>query len=166
MKINKNQALYRGLPFCWTTYSDSNSSDYKYACEITEWITKDVKGINEEMIKKDIHRKVESFKIAGGIVKEEFNGNAINNFKFVEPFLGENIPNIFCKINPNTYYCQQCGFVRYEASLKNVRCTYYDLAKVQLRNRNLDLSVEDCLLDSISTCKLIITEGKFGGLKE
>ena len=51
-------------------------------------------------------------------------------------------------------------------SLKNVRCTYYDLAKVQLKNRNLDLSVEDCLFDSISTCKLIISEGKFGGTIE
>lgn len=115
MKINKNQALYRGLPFCWTTYSDSNKSDYKYACEIIAWNTKKVTGINEEMIKKDIRRRVESFKIAGGIVKEEFDIYEIDKFEFVEPSLVEDIPDIVCNINPNTYYCQQCGFVRYEA---------------------------------------------------
>jgi len=119
MKINKNQALYRALPSCWTTYSDSKS-DYKYACEVISWNTQKVFGINEEMIKNDIYRRVSSFKAAGGIVKEEFSQVSINNFEFVEPSLNENIPDIVCNINPNTYYCQECGSVYYKAKATEV----------------------------------------------
>ena len=63
MKINKNQALYRALPNCWTTYSDSNKSDYKYACQVIAWNTKTVKGINEAMIRKDIIRRIDSLNL-------------------------------------------------------------------------------------------------------
>ena len=50
MEINKNQALYRALPGCWTTYSDSEKSDYKYACQVLNWNTKQVNDINEKML--------------------------------------------------------------------------------------------------------------------
>ena len=83
MKINKNQALYRALPSCWTTYSDSDKSDYKYACQVVAWNTIKVSGINEEMIKNDIERRVISFSRAGGIVNDEFSYSNINNFEFV-----------------------------------------------------------------------------------
>lgn len=114
MKINKNQALYRALPSCWTTYSDSDKSDYKYACQVIAWNTIKVSGINEEMIKNDIERRVISFSRAGGIVNDEFSYSNINNFEFVEPAMNEGIPDIRCSINPKTFYCQKCGEVLYQ----------------------------------------------------
>ncbi|MDY0277963.1 MAG: hypothetical protein RBQ97_07750 [Acholeplasma sp.] len=114
MKINKNQALYRALPECWTTYSDSGKSDYKYACQVTAWNTMKVSGINEDMIKTDINRRVTSFRNAGGIAKEDFDSITVESFQFVEPALNENIPDIICKINPTTFYCQKCGAVTYK----------------------------------------------------
>lgn len=114
MKINKNQALYRALPSCWVTYSDSEKSDYKYACKVISWNTRRVEGINEEMIKNDISRRIESFKLAGGIVNDEFDIDSINGFEFVEPAIIENIPDIVCNINPSTYYCQRCNTVFYK----------------------------------------------------
>ena len=117
MKINKNQALYRALPNCWTTYSDSDKSDYKYACEVSAWNTKRVYGINEDIIKEDIRRRVASFMMAGGIVKEEFSLDSISNFEFVEASMNEGIPDIVCKINPPTFYCQKCNSVLYRPKL-------------------------------------------------
>lgn len=113
MKINKNQALYKALPYCWTTYSDADKSDYKYACQVIAWNTKKVYGVNEDMIKSDISRRAASFQVAGGVVKEEFSIDAVRNFEFVEPSLNEGIPDIICSINPHTYYCQQCNTVTY-----------------------------------------------------
>lgn len=112
MKMNKNQALYRALPNCWITYSDSEKSDYKYACEVIAWNTKRVTGINEDIIRNDIVRRINSFSNAGGIVKpEEFSSDLISNFEFVEPAMNEGISDIVCKINPTTFYCQRCDTV-------------------------------------------------------
>ncbi len=119
MKINKNQALYRALPNCWTNYSASDKFDYKYACEVTVWNTKRVYGINENIIKDSIRRRVKSFDVAGGEVKEEFSDNAIDNFEFVEAAMNDGVPDILCKINPQTYYCQDCGTVVYKPKAKS-----------------------------------------------
>ena len=119
MKINKNQALYRALPNCWTTYSDSTTSDYKYACEVTAWNTKKVVGINEEMIKNDIIRRVESFSRSGGVVRDELSKDNIQNFTFVEPAMIEGISDIVCKVNPCTFYCPSCGIVSYKPKSKS-----------------------------------------------
>ena len=113
MKINKSQALYKALPHCWTTYSDSSKSDYKYACEVLAWNTQKVIGINEDNIRADIIRRVQSFEAAGGEIKDEFSTEAIEQLEFVEPAIIEDISDIVCKINPNTYYCQQCNTVVY-----------------------------------------------------
>ena len=113
MKINKSQALYKALPNCWTTYSDSAKSDYKYACEVIAWNTQKVSGINEDIIRADINRRIQSFEAAGGEIKDEFSPEAIEQLEFVEPAIIEDISDIVCKINPNTYYCQQCNTVVY-----------------------------------------------------
>lgn len=113
MKINKSQALYKALPNCWTTYSDSTKSDYKYACEVIAWNTQKVSGINEDIIRADISRRIQSFEAAGGEIKDEFSPEAIEQLEFVEPAIIEDISDIVCKINPNTYYCQQCNTVVY-----------------------------------------------------
>lgn len=111
MKINKNQALYRALPGCWTTYSDSEKSDYKYACQVLNWNTKQVNDINEKMIRDDIKRSIVSFKLANGAVSEELSEISIASLKFEEPAIVEGIPDIVCKISPATFYCQNCGAV-------------------------------------------------------
>ena len=113
MKINKNQALYKALPDCWTTYSDSTKSDYKYACQVKAWNTKKVLGINEDIIRDDIYRRVMSFIAANGEVKEEFSPDMISQLEFVEPAMVDEISDIVCQINPTTFYCQQCGRVEY-----------------------------------------------------
>lgn len=113
MKINKSQALYKALPGCWTPYSDSSKSDYKYACEVIAWNTKKAQGINEDIIRDDILRRAQSFAAAKGDVKDEFSPEAIGQFEFVEPAMNDEIADIVCKINPNTYYCQRCGKVVY-----------------------------------------------------
>lgn len=113
MKINKTQALYKALPHCWTTYSDSSKSDYKYACEVIAWNTQKVAGINEDNIRADISRRIQSFEIAGGKVTDEFSPEAVEQLEFIEPAMIEDISDIVCKINPNTYYCQQCSTVVY-----------------------------------------------------
>lgn len=113
MKINKNQALYKALPNSWTAYSDSEKSDYKYACQVIAWNTQRVMGINEDIIRNDILRRVLSFSMAKGNIGDEFSADAIAHLEFVEPAMIEGIPDIVCKINPNTYYCQQCGSVVY-----------------------------------------------------
>lgn len=46
-----------------------------------------------------------------------------------------------------------------------VKDTYFSIAKIQRKNRNLDLSDEECLQDTIDACKLIISQGNFGGTK-
>ncbi len=51
-------------------------------------------------------------------------------------------------------------------SLDIVKKTYYKVAEVQRRNRLLEISNEECLYDSINACKLIISQGTFGGTKE
>lgn len=119
MKINKNQALYRALPHAWINYSNSKSSDYKYSCEVKFWNTNTISGINEEVIRKEIERSVKSFKLAGGIVTDEFSSEKIAFFSFVEPSMNEGIPDIICVINPSTYYCPKCGVVEYKKNLLN-----------------------------------------------
>ena len=114
MKINKNQALYRALPHAWTSYSNSKSSDYKYACEVKYWNTAPVQGINEEVIRRDIERRAKSFENAGGVVTDEFSEEKIASFTFVEPLMNEGIPDIICVINPTTFYCPKCGTVEYK----------------------------------------------------
>lgn len=137
MKINKNQALYRALPNCWTTYSDSNKSDYKYACQVIAWNTKTVKGINEAMIRKDIVRRIDSFRYAGGVVKDEFSDDSINGFEFVEPVMNEDIPDIVCKINPCTYYCPNCGNVEYKP--KTTAAPFCNVCKGKYRMNQLQM---------------------------
>lgn len=114
MKINKNQALYRALPGSWITYSDSQSSDYKYACQVVSWNYAKVNGINEEMMKNDISRRISSFIAAGGEADETLSQTAIDSFIFVEPSMIEDIPDIVCKVDPNTYYCEKCGEVLFQ----------------------------------------------------
>ncbi len=113
MKINKNQALYKALPGSWITYSDSQGSDYKYACQVISWNHTKVNGINEEMLKNDITRRIKSFVAAGGEADDNLSPESIESFAFVEPSLIEDIPDIVCKINPNTFYCEKCGKVHY-----------------------------------------------------
>ena len=45
-------------------------------------------------------------------------------------------------------------------NLENVKEAYISAAKVQIKNRNLSLTYEDALKDTIETCKLIITQDK------
>ncbi len=47
-----------------------------------------------------------------------------------------------------------------------VKATYHNVANVQIKNRGLNITHDDCLRDSIDACKLIITEGKIGGTLE
>ena len=118
MKINKNQALYRALPGSWITYSDSQGSDYKYASKVISWNYTKVNGINEEMLKNDINRRISSFVAAGGEADETLSPEAVESFAFVEPSMIEEIPDIVCKIEPNTYYCEKCGRVEYKPYAK------------------------------------------------
>ena len=112
MKMNKNQALYKALPECWITYSESNKSDYKYSCQVLRWNTKPILGINKEMLRRDIAKKVSHFQKAGGIVYDDLSEQAIDHIDFVEPVLNEGIPDITCKISPQTYYCEICKRVK------------------------------------------------------
>lgn len=43
-----------------------------------------------------------------------------------------------------------------------VKETYNSIANIQMKNRNLEISNNDCLIDSINTCKLILSQGKKG----
>ena len=65
MKMNKNQSLYRALPSAWITYTPKNSN-YNYAARVTRWNTSPVENINEDLIKRDISRRVKSFAAAQG----------------------------------------------------------------------------------------------------
>ncbi len=47
-----------------------------------------------------------------------------------------------------------------------VKKTYVDIASIQIKNRQLDISYSECLLDTINSCKLIISDGKVGGEKK
>ena len=47
-----------------------------------------------------------------------------------------------------------------------VKETYKNVALIQMKNRCLNITVEDCLMDSILACKLIMTEGVFGGYSD
>ena len=109
MKKNKNQALYQALPNSWIAFNDSTTSEYKYTCFVDGWNTVPVSNINEELIKKNIERRINSFKSAGGVVKEDFSHEAISEFKLVTPALKEPFPDILCKMNPLTFYCERCG---------------------------------------------------------
>ena len=44
-----------------------------------------------------------------------------------------------------------------------VKQTYHNVANIQIKNRQLRITHEECLKDSIDACKLILTEGKIGG---
>lgn len=44
-----------------------------------------------------------------------------------------------------------------------VKETYHNVANVQIRNRRLSLTHDECLKDSIETCKLLLSDGKTGG---
>ena len=48
-------------------------------------------------------------------------------------------------------------------NIEIVKETYHNVADVQIRNRGLFLAHNECLKDSIETCKLLLTEGKIGG---
>lgn len=133
MKINKNQALYRALPGSWITYSDSQGSDYKYAAKVISWNYTKVNGINEEMLKNDINRRISSFVAAGGEADDTLSPNAVESFEFVEPSMIEEIPDIVCKIEPNTFYCEKCGAVTYNPYAKeSPNCPHCKIKMKQL----------------------------------
>lgn len=44
-----------------------------------------------------------------------------------------------------------------------VKETYHDVADIQIRNRGISLTHEECLKDTVEACKLILSEGKVGG---
>ena len=111
MKMNKNQALYKALPNCWITYSDSKKSDYKYSCRVMNWNIKTIFNINKDMLRNDVLKKVSHFSKAGGIVYDDLSQQAIDQMDFVEPVMNEGIPDVTCKISPQTYYCEKCGVV-------------------------------------------------------
>lgn len=50
--------------------------------------------------------------------------------------------------------------------LNIVKQTFNDVAKIQIKNRKLDVLPNDCIKDTIEACKLIISEGRYGGTKE
>lgn len=52
------------------------------------------------------------------------------------------------------------------SDLQVVKETYYNVADIQIKNRQLSVTYEDCLKDTIGACKLILTEGKKGGTSE
>ena len=114
MKKSKNQSLYQALPHSWIAFNDSNTSEYKYTCFVDTWNTVPISNINEELIKKSIARRVNSFRAAGGVVKEEFSDESISELTFCAPALNENVPDIFCKMNPLTFYCESCERVKTE----------------------------------------------------
>lgn len=50
--------------------------------------------------------------------------------------------------------------------LYEVKKAYIEIAQIQMRNRKLNLKFEECLKDSLMVCKLILSEGKFGGTSD
>ena len=112
MKKSKNQSLYQALPHSWIAFNDSSTSEYKYTCFVDTWNTVPVQNINEGLIKKHILRRVNSFRAAGGVVREEFSDESISELTFCTPALNEDVTDIFCKMNPLTFYCEQCGRVK------------------------------------------------------
>ena len=48
-------------------------------------------------------------------------------------------------------------------NIEIVKETYHNVADVQIKNRGLSLTHDECLKDSIEACKLLLTEGKTGG---
>ncbi len=48
-------------------------------------------------------------------------------------------------------------------NIEIVKETYHNVANVQIKNRGLTITHEECLKDSMEACKLILTEGKTGG---
>ena len=139
MKMNKNQALYKALPKCWITYSESNKSDYKYSCQVLRWNTKPIFGINKEMLRRDIAKKVSHFQKAGGIVMDDLSEQAIDRVDFVEPVLNEGIPDITCKISPQTYYCEICGNVESQPD-SAVSAPFCDRGHSKIKMKQLQLA--------------------------
>ena len=113
MKINKNQALYKALPGSWTQYSKSDKNDYKYASKVLAWNTKKIEGIFPEKLCNDIRRRIMSFGRAGGNISEFSIENLQEKFEFCEANIQEDIPEIYCQINPRLFYCSKCGKVKY-----------------------------------------------------
>lgn len=77
---------------------------------------------------------------------------------------------------PNQFYSKHVEIIKqlYDVSklydkmdnIEIVKATYHNVADVQIKNRGLSLSHDECLKDSIEACKLILTEGKTGGAIE
>ena len=44
-----------------------------------------------------------------------------------------------------------------------VKSTYISVSKIQLRNRNLDIDYVLCLNDTLNACKLLLSDGNYGG---
>lgn len=51
-------------------------------------------------------------------------------------------------------------------NIEIVKETYHNVADVQIKNRGLFITQDECLKDSIEACKLLLTEGKTGGSLE
>ena len=113
MKINKNQALYKALPGSWIEYSKSNKNDYKYASRVIAWNTKKLEGIYSEKLCNDIKRRINSFARAGGNISDFSLENLNDKFEFCEASIQEEIPDVYCEINPRLFYCPRCGEVKY-----------------------------------------------------
>lgn len=108
MKINKNQALYKGLPNSWISFSKEEDSSYKYACRVLSWNTRKVDGIYEEKIINDIKRRIDSFKKAGGDIGDFNKENLSEYLDFCEAVVNPDFGDINCKISPALFYCNIC----------------------------------------------------------
>ncbi|MCM1556345.1 MAG: nucleotidyl transferase AbiEii/AbiGii toxin family protein [Anaeroplasma bactoclasticum] len=74
---------------------------------------------------------------------------------------------------PNQFYSKHVEIIKqlYDVSklydkmenIEIVKETYHNVANVQIKNRGLSITHNECLKDSIEACKLILTEGKTGG---
>lgn len=111
MKRNKNSIVYQYLPHNWVSYSDKDSRG-SYSMKVNYWLSKNMEGIYEKRLNKQIKRKLIIFRNSGGDTSEFGDINKEIEFKYVQVDVKEGFPAIKGSISPLVFYCNSCGYTK------------------------------------------------------
>ena len=111
MKRNKSSIVYQYLPHNWVSYSDGDLRG-SYSMKVNYWSLKEMEGIYEKRLNKQIKRKLNVFRNAGGDTSEFGDVSNEPSFKFVQVDPKEGFASIKGTISPLVFYCNSCGFTK------------------------------------------------------
>lgn len=116
MKRGKNQALYKYLPETWIDFSVRGKERNQYIAKVTEWKSKELKGINAKRLLRMVSGHLKSFESQWDNSLQKpyplrgFDSSelTVDNCRVLTPEAAEDKVSIVASIDPLTFYCKEC----------------------------------------------------------